>query len=145
MNVLTLRRFTRKFKMLPNGCWEWTASLDTGGYGKFYHNGWLEGAHRVSYKHFIGRIKTGLTLDHKCRFRACVNPNHLTPMTLQKNISLGFGMTAKNSQKKFCPQGHSYFGKNLLKCKGGRRCRICRKEQHKKYKRNLQNRIQLAA
>lgn len=59
-------------------CWIWTASInpDTG-YGQIYAGHGPRGAHCVAYELLVGLIPAGLELDHLCRVRECVNPNHL--------------------------------------------------------------------
>ena len=72
-------------------CWEWTAA--TGGKG--YGYGWcsndkrMKGAHRLIWELLVGPIPEGLTLDHLCRNKLCVNPDHLEPVTHQVNILRG--------------------------------------------------------
>ena len=74
----------------PGGCWLWTARIDPGGYGQFWLDGLHRRAHRVAYETLVGPIPAGLTLDHACHVRHCVNPVHLRPATLtqqQRNLS----------------------------------------------------------
>ncbi len=67
-------RFLKKVEKAKDGCWNWTASL-VRGYGQFYFGGKTGGrAHRYSYTYYKGEIPEGLTLDHLCRNRRCVNP-----------------------------------------------------------------------
>jgi hypothetical protein len=70
-------------------CWVWNGTIDGGGYGRLRLNGvkWL--AHRYTYEKHVGPIPTGLQIDHLCRNRACVNPNHLEPVTAQTNLRRG--------------------------------------------------------
>ena len=79
-----------------SGCWLWTGRIDRGGYGAISINRnkyplrpcFIKArAHRVSYEAFRGEIPSGLTLDHLCRVRCCVNPDHLEPVTLKENMS----------------------------------------------------------
>lgn len=65
-------------------CWTWIACLQRNGYGKVgYRLGdgkyrtWL--AHRLSYELLVGPIPPGLVIDHLCRNRACINPDHMRP------------------------------------------------------------------
>lgn len=42
-------------------------------------------AHRVSYELFVGELPRGMTLDHLCMVKQCVNPGHLEPVTVYEN------------------------------------------------------------
>ena len=67
-------------------CWEWTGSRNGAGYGRTRIDGRHAAAHRAAYEHLVGPIPDGLELDHLCRNRACVNPEHLDPVTHQVNL-----------------------------------------------------------
>jgi hypothetical protein len=127
-------RFADKVALTDSGCIEWTAATDGTGYGKFQvepgHNGRLGQAHRWYYEHSVGPIPSSLHLDHLCRNRLCVNPEHLEPVTHQENILRGVGPTAANAQKTHCPAGHEYSGDNLYvtPSTGSRLCRACRRQ-----------------
>lgn len=64
------------------GCWMWLGRVGTDGYGRFGH----DPAHRRIYQLFCGPIPSGLQLDHLCRTRLCVNPDHLEPVTASENL-----------------------------------------------------------
>lgn len=120
-------------KNASNGCWLWTGTLDSSGYGRFAGNKQKHSAHRFSYEIAIGPIPKALTLDHLCRVRACVNPTHLEPVTNRENVLRGIGLSAANARKTHCPKGHPYSGENLLVCvtpRGtqARKCRTCSNE-----------------
>ena len=71
-------------------------------------------AHRLSYEFFIRKIPKGKVIDHTCRVRNCVNPNHLQVITFRKNILIGKGIPAINHAKKFCKNGHEFKKKNTF-------------------------------
>lgn len=78
--------FWTRVRKVESGCWEWTANLTAAGYGMLnVGNGKYGYAHRYSWEHMRGPIPAGLTIDHLCRNRRCVNPDHLEPVTQAEN------------------------------------------------------------
>jgi hypothetical protein len=76
------------------GCWNWQGHLSVLGYGKISRDGRLQTVHRVSYEIKYGKIPSGLEPNHKCRNRACVNPDHIEAVTHQLNIWYARGITS---------------------------------------------------
>jgi hypothetical protein len=70
---------------LKTGCWEWCGELSSNGYGRVWRNNKRIAAHRAYYEQEVGPIPDGLQLDHLCRNRRCVNPDHLEPVTRTEN------------------------------------------------------------
>ena len=85
-----IARLMSHVRIDPSGCWIWTGSLNREGYGRISWRGRTErAAHRVSYALLRGPLLEGLELDHLCRVRPCVNPDHLEQVTSQVNILRG--------------------------------------------------------
>lgn len=76
-------------------CWLWTTSK-VDGYGVFFLNGKLLGAHVVSHVWHIGFVPKGLVVDHMCHVRHCVNPGHLRLITRKQNGENRTGLNANN-------------------------------------------------
>lgn len=118
-----LERFSAKVTIDGAGCWLWTAGKTSGGYGKFKVDGRTVLAHRWHYETQRGPIPTGLQIDHLCRVRHRVNPDHLEPVTCRENLLRGATFQAANAAKTHCPQGHPYD----MVFESWRGCRACKR------------------
>ena len=119
-------RIAEKFSVDPSGCWLWSATITGKGSGQVQFEGKRQKAHRVLYQILRGPIPEGLTLDHLCRNRACVNPWHCEAVPLGVNLLRGIGFAAINAAKTHCKKGHEFTPQNTYRSKVGRECRICR-------------------
>lgn len=114
-------------------CWPWRGPNIPSGYGRFVSRDGNVAAHRHAYVLTNGPIPDGLVVDHLCRNRACVNPDHLEPVTHRTNILRGVGTGATNALKTHCSKGHPFSGENLVIRKsrwgdGRRSCRQCERD-----------------
>lgn len=130
VEVMLNNRFWYKVDKTGN-CWEWIACTNNDGYGRFRLNGKPQLTHCLSYEDKFGKIPKGLELNHICRNRHCVNPDHLEAITHKENIQKGI---SANRNKTHCPQGHEYTEKNTyIHPSMKRMCRTCRQILARKY------------
>ncbi len=130
------RFWSRVDKQSDSGCWNWTAHTNEKGYGRLLVNEHHTFAHRFSYESIVGKIPDGLTLDHKCLNKRCVNPAHLEVVTGGENARRF--MLARPT----CRRGHEWTkGNTRTDIKGRRCCRACARihwkiKQEKKHANN---------
>lgn len=93
-------------------------------------------AHRVAYDLLVRKLSTDEFLDHLCRNRRCINPEHLEPVSLVENVMRGNSTHAINARITHCVRGHELAGANLyIHPKRGRRhCKACMKPHIRKEK-----------
>lgn len=111
----TLERFDAKVRQGPNGCLLWTGGKTTG-YGSFWDGERTVLAHRWAYERAKGDVSPGMVLDHLCRNKACVNPDHIEEVTTGENTRRGPGSITH------CHRGHLLPERDGP---GGRRCKVC--------------------
>lgn len=122
-------RFREKYIIDSKECWIWTASTYPQGYGRFGYNYKIEKAHRWSYEYFVGPIPEGKEIDHLCRMRNCVNPDHLEAVIHKENCkrgNVGNSAALRQRSKTNCPQGHPYNDVNTYWYQNKRGCKIRR-------------------
>jgi hypothetical protein len=109
-------------------CWIWNRHVKTNGYAQILFNGREIMAHRVMYMLLIGEIPQDMQIDHLCRNKRCMNPNHMDVVTQQENMRRMFAL------RTHCRRGHEYNKLNtyirMKKQKNGktypdRICRLC--------------------
>lgn len=115
--------FEAQFKKLsPDKCWPWLGAKTSSGYGHIKKNRRTMRVHRVSYAAYAGKLTPGLTIDHLCKNKICINPKHLEEVTFRENSARSDNPSAINKRKTKCPAGHPY---DYIKCNGVRGCIRC--------------------
>ena len=119
-------------------CWNWLGELNEKGYGRVVFCGKKRSAHRFLYELLKKKVSLGLEIDHLCRNRKCVNPNHLEEVTHKENMKRAWAVRIKDTPN--CPKGHPYDKNNLYMIverktgKTWRSCRECRKLNIREYR-----------
>lgn len=131
---MTHEQFLEKYIPEPmTGCWLWIGALRGNNYGGFSN----VYAHRWAYELYREEIPIGLTIDHLCGVKLCVNPWHLEVVSLRENILRSNGITAQYAKRTHCKSGHLLIPENLRKPSPGtaeRRCKLCeRRKDAKRY------------
>lgn len=128
-----IEKFLNRIEVSPAGCWVWQGPRRGGRYDERPYGSFGKGyAHRWSYQYFNGPIPQGLEIDHLCRVRLCVNPEHLEAVTRLVNTmrgTLSAVQKARHARITHCPQGHPYDESNTYvrhdRPAGGRLCKTC--------------------
>lgn len=107
-----------------SGCWLWQGAITSAGYGTTAVEGRTRGAHRVAYEAFVGPIPPGLQIDHLCRVRHCVNPDHLEPVTSLENTLRGALNVYATG---YCKSGHDVREVGLVPAGRHMRCKTCKR------------------
>lgn len=102
-------------------CWVWIGPRLPTGYGTMKHNRKPAYAHRMVWTALRGPIPDGWEIDHLCRNRSCVNPDHLEPVTRKENCRRA-GLHRRQSH---CPRGHQLTESNIAVGQKSRRCKTC--------------------
>lgn len=100
-----------------DGCWLWQGVLNSSGYGP----------HREFWTDANGPIPMGLVVDHLCRQRSCVNPEHMELVTHSENLR----------RRPTCREGHEWTEESTYSYKGYRLCRICRAARAREFRRRV--------
>lgn len=120
-------------------CWLWTGSLDPYGYGRITVKQSPMKAHRVSHETFVGTLPEGLEIDHLCRVRHCVKPEHLDAVTHSVNVQRQMAATGTIAGRllgglqlgESCSEGHLVDEENAYQRRGLIACLTCRRERNR--------------
>lgn len=139
--------FWDKAEKMADGCWQWTGARSASGYGySFWRDDKGAGrnmlAHRLAFMLSKGdgalprwRRSDGgsaQTIDHICRNRGCVNPEHLRVVSQHDNVLFGDAFSARNAAKTHCLRGHELTERAIYRINGKRVCRACHSIRRRK-------------
>lgn len=131
-----------KYRNLHVGtpCWEWTASVNKKGYGRFAIQEWQgKSGVQIPAHHYLwcndhGPVGAGMHLDHLCRNKKCVRPDHLERVTAGENALRRLADHGNpNTIKTHCIRGHKFTSENTRikrRANGStyRNCRQCARD-----------------
>jgi len=130
-------RVLRRTVSDADGCWLFTGFRNANGYAQVTTGSLIDGtyrsgrlAHRVVFEALRGPIPAGLVLDHLCRNRACVNPEHLEPVSARVNFLRGRSPSAVTYLTNVCQRGHR-MADAYVYLSGQRSCRECVRLRHR--------------
>ena len=109
---------------IADGCWLFSGPTTHNGYGRVNIGGHRR-AHRYAWSELRGAIPDGLHLDHLCRNRLCVNPDHLEVVTQAVNNARAQGFS--DGIQTHCKRGHEFTEENTHLRRGRRNCRACQR------------------
>lgn len=124
-------------------CWLWQGGKITGGYAVFRRTTGVVGpvkilVHRYSFELFYYAIPEGMEIDHMCKTRHCVNPQHLDLVTRLENIRRS---NRHKVSKMHCINGHRFTPENTYFAKGRlhRACRTCQRASARRQREKQKN------
>lgn len=120
----SIDRFSSQVALSEQGCLEWLGTRQSNGYGSFYIDGSTVRAHRYSYSYAFGPIPPNLEINHLCKNRRCVLPEHLEAVTHRENV--------RWSMRTHCINGHEFSVENTYMHQNKRHCKICRREANRR-------------
>lgn len=122
------------------GCLIWQGARNSKGYGSMAAGvkGKTQLTHRAVYQLTVGPIPLGLTIDHLCMEKLCLNVQHMEVVTRSENSR------RKISAQTHCKNGHPLSGENArltTRSTGNvhRVCRTCANDYNREFMRRARS------
>lgn len=110
-------KYATRYTVDESGCWITDFALGPNGYAtanwRVEGQSWSTGVHRAAWTHHNGPIPDGMTVDHTCWTRACVNPAHLRLLTNAQNAARRDGYDFPLDGR--CGNGHDASFRKMVK------------------------------
>jgi len=143
--VFDHEKFLSKVIAKEKDCWRWSGFINNYGYGEMIINGKSYRTHRISFSIFNGELIDGMVIDHICKNKSCINPDHLRQVTQKFNcLDNSSSPLAENSRKTHCKNGHELTEDNIYKKKNWRCCLACKKIDHIRHNQKLKEKRRIA-
>lgn len=111
-------------------CWLYVGYCNSDGYGVYSPHSKVN---VLAHRYVLGEIPEGMEVDHLCRVRNCVNPEHLEIVTHEENMHRA-PFVIEQMNRTHCPQNHEYTVENTKYYNGKRVCHTCRLERNREYR-----------
>jgi hypothetical protein len=128
-------RIAEKTRVDESGCWIFTGAVCDSGYGRIGISHRSIPVHRAAYEVANGPLRAGEHVDHLCRVRLCVNPDHLEAVSQAENNKRA-GAARRESVAR-CKRDHPFDSANTIMRRGTRRCRTCEQWSREAARRGL--------
>lgn len=112
-------------------CWLWMGKIDDG-YGRWHVAGKYHLVHRLAFVVLKHKLGENTQVDHLCKVRNCLNPDHLEEVTPKENTRRGLTKRFNTDPDK-CPYGHDYAKQIKGKAEGSiyKVCNVCHNKRNK--------------
>lgn len=132
--MTVLERINKHSVEQPNGCLRWPGAEKKRGRPYIVVNKVHKSAYRALWTEVIGPIPEGLTIDHLCSNKWCLNLEHMEVVSHSENYQRFNRVYQENNPNFIC--GHPKTGEVLVsksKGKTQRRCAPCSRAYYREY------------